>query len=145
MKSIKHITCCCVALSLLIIVAILMTSCTTVSTVEPVKNLVETPLGSIEFENSYPAREAYRAQCLVRALENNIFVASANRARSLDANGNLYQVGGSSIIAPWGEVLAEVDEAEDVGVAELDFARAAEWSDAAADFQNFILEYPTTG
>ena len=88
----------------------------------------------------YPAREAYRAQCLVRALENNIFVASANRARSLDANGNLYQVGGSSIIAPWGEVLAEVDEAEGVAVAELDFARADEWSDAAAPYFRDYLE-----
>ncbi len=93
-------------------------------------------------EWSYPAREAYRSQCLVRALENNIFVASANRARSLDANGNLYQVGGSSIIAPWGEVLAEVDAAEDVGVAELDFARAAEWSDAAAPYFKDYLETP---
>lgn len=85
-------------------------------------------------EWNYPAREAYRAQCLVRALENNIFVASANRARSLDANGNLYQVGGSSVIAPWGEVLVEVDEAEGVAVAELDFTRADEWSASVAPY-----------
>lgn len=58
MKSIKYIISCCAALSLLSIVAILTTSCATVSTVEPVKNLVETPLGPIEFENSYPAPEA---------------------------------------------------------------------------------------
>ncbi len=88
----------------------------------------------------YPAREAYRSQCLVRALENNIFVASANRARSLDANGNLYQVGGSSIIAPWGEVLAEVDAVEDVAVADLDFARADEWASSAAPYFSDYLE-----
>ncbi len=91
-------------------------------------------------EWGYPAREAYRAQCLVRALENNVFVASANRARSLDDNGNLYMVGRSSIIAPWGEVLAEVDEEEGVAVADLDFSLIEQWSTAAAPYLKDYLE-----
>ncbi|MCD6359490.1 MAG: carbon-nitrogen hydrolase family protein [Armatimonadetes bacterium] len=83
---------------------------------------------------NYPAPEAYRAQCLVRALENNIFVASANRARSVDADGNLYMVGRSAVIAPWGEVLAEVEAEEGVAVADLDFSLIEKWSEEAAPY-----------
>lgn len=88
----------------------------------------------------YPAPEVYRAQCLVRAVENNIFVASANRARSYDANGNLYMVGRSAIIAPWGEVLAEVEADEGVAVADLDFSLIEQWSAAAAPYLKDYLE-----
>jgi len=91
-------------------------------------------------EWSYPAPEVYRAQCLMRAIENNIFVASANRARSHDANGNLYMVGRSAIIAPWGEVLAEVEAEEGVAVADLDFSLIEEWSEAAAPYFRDYLE-----
>lgn len=87
----------------------------------------------------YPAPEVYRAQCLVRAVENNIFVASANRARSYDANGNLYMVGRSAIIAPWGEVLAEVEAEEGVAVADLDFSLIEQWSAAAAPYLKDFL------
>ncbi len=86
----------------------------------------------------YPAAEAYRAQCLVRALENQVFFASANIIGAWDAAGWLEGVGRSSIIAPWGEVLAEVanDEGDGQGlaVAELDFDRVAHWSELVAPY-----------
>ena len=82
----------------------------------------------------YPAAEAYRAQCMVRALENGVFLASANIVGPYDAEGYLEGVGGSAIIAPWGEVLAEVAEGEGVAVAELDFSLIEQWSEAAAPY-----------
>lgn len=82
----------------------------------------------------YPAAEAYRAQCMVRALENQVFFASANIVGTYDAHGLLEGVGRSSIIAPWGEVLAEVTEGEGVAVAELDFDRVAAWAEQVAPY-----------
>lgn len=91
----------------------------------------------------YPAAEAYRAQCLVRALENGVFFASANVMGPYDAGGYLEGVGRSAIIAPWGEVLAEVTDDEGVAVAELDFGRVDEWTTQVApylrDFRNVPL------
>lgn len=86
----------------------------------------------------YPAAEAYRAQCLVRALENQVFFASANIIGPYDAGGCLEGVGRSSIIAPWGEVLAEVahdaGDGQGVAVAELDFQRVVQWSHQVAPY-----------
>lgn len=82
----------------------------------------------------YPALEAYRAQCRVRALENGLFVMSANHYGGYDEGGHLRCVGHSSIIAPWGEVLAEVTEGAGVAVAEVDFAKAEQWAATAAPY-----------
>ncbi len=86
----------------------------------------------------YPAAEAYRAQCLVRALENQVFFASANIIGSWDAGGWLEGVGRSSIIAPWGEVLAEVDndaaDGQGLAIAELNFDRVARWCEQVAPY-----------
>jgi len=91
----------------------------------------------------YPAAEAYRAQCLVRAVENGVFFASANVMGPYDAGGYLEGVGRSAIIAPWGEVLAEVVDDEGVAVAELDLGRVEEWTTQVApylrDFRNVPL------
>jgi len=89
---------------------------------------------------NYPARKVYRAQCRVRALENNIFVASANQADSCDDRGKLHMLGRSSIIAPWGEVLAEVRKGEGVAVADLDFAMIEGWSEEAAPYLKDYME-----
>ncbi|MCE5240963.1 carbon-nitrogen hydrolase family protein [bacterium] len=93
----------------------------------------------------YPATEAYRAQCRVRALENGLYVASANHWGPYDASGALQCVGHSSIIAPWGEVLAEVAEGAGVAVADVDFARAAEWAATAAPYVRDFQQVPCPG
>jgi len=90
----------------------------------------------------YPATEAYRAQCRVRALENGMFVLSANHYGPYDEGGTLQCVGHSSIIAPWGEVLAEVTEGSGVAVAEVDFARAEEWAATAAPYVKDFQRVP---
>jgi len=90
----------------------------------------------------YPAAEAYRAQCLVRALENGVFFASANHCGPYDEDGHLQAVGRSAIIAPWGEVLAEVAEGPGVAVAEADFSRIEPWAQTAAPYLHDFLTCP---
>lgn len=85
-------------------------------------------------EWGYPSPEAYRAQCLVRALENQVFFASANVVGPYDAGGHLEGVGRSSVIAPWGEVLAEVADGEGVAVADCDFSRIEAWCEEVAPY-----------
>ncbi len=82
----------------------------------------------------YPATEAYRAQCRVRALENGLFFLSANHTGPYDESGHLQCIGHSSIIAPWGEVLAEVTDGPGVAVADVDFGKAEEWAATAAPY-----------
>jgi len=43
-------------------------------------------------------------------------------------------VGQSAVIAPWGEVLAEVRDGSGVAVARVDLERAQGWRDAAAPY-----------
>ncbi len=90
----------------------------------------------------YPAAEAYRAQGRVRARENGVFVASANGLEQYDAEGYLGGVGRSAIIAPWGEVLAEVPDGDGVAVADLDFARIEEWTRDVAPYLRDFREVP---
>lgn len=85
-------------------------------------------------EWGYPSAEAYRAQCMVRALENQVFFASANIIGPYDEGGHLVGVGRSSVIAPWGEVLAEVAEGEGVAVADCDFSRVDAWCEEVAPY-----------
>jgi predicted amidohydrolase len=90
----------------------------------------------------YPAAEAYRAQCQVRALENGVFFMSANHCGPYDEDGNLQGVGRSAIIAPWGEVLAEVGEGPGVAVAEAEFSKIEEWACTAAPYLSDFLKVP---
>jgi len=82
----------------------------------------------------YPAPEAYRAQCMTRALENSVFFASSNLVGDCDPDGYIQGVGRSSVIAPWGEVLVEVEGEEGVGVADVDFSLSPKWREAAAPY-----------
>ena len=90
----------------------------------------------------YPAAEAYRAQAMVRALENGVFFMSANHCGPYDAGGYLQGVGRSAIIAPWGEVLAEVETGEGVALAEVDLADIEKWSQTAAPYLHDHLNVP---
>lgn len=85
-------------------------------------------------EWGYPSAEAYRAQCMVRALENQVFFASANVVGHYDEGGHLVGVGRSAVIAPWGEVLAEVAQGEGVAVADCDFSRVSAWCEQVAPY-----------
>lgn len=77
---------------------------------------------------------SYRAMGLTRALENTVFFMSANHFGAYDATGSLRAIGQSAIIAPWGEVLAEVPEGEGLAVADADFSKAQQWRAAAAPY-----------
>lgn len=90
----------------------------------------------------YPAAEAYRAQGMVRALENGVYFMSANHCGVYDSGGFLQGVGRSAIIAPWGEVLAELKADEGVAVAEADFDLIGQWVEAAAPYLHDHLNVP---
>lgn len=77
---------------------------------------------------------AYRAQGLTRALENSVYLASSNLWGVCDPTGYLRGVGQSAIIAPWGEILAEIPSGEGVAVAEVDFSLSPKWREAAAPY-----------
>jgi len=81
----------------------------------------------------YPA-DAYRSQCVTRALENSVFLASSNHCGVCDANGYTRGVGQSAVIAPWGEVLAEIPDGEGVAVADVDFSMTEGWRRTAAPY-----------
>ena len=75
---------------------------------------------------------SYRAMAMTRALENTTFFLTANQSGNYDAAGTLRAVGQSAVIAPWGEILAEVCQGEGLAVADVDFARAVAWRQSAA-------------
>ena len=77
---------------------------------------------------------AYRAQCMTRALENSVYLASSNHCGVCDPDGYLRAFGQSSVIAPWGEILAEIPSGEGVAVADVDFALAPGWRQTAAPY-----------
>ena len=93
----------------------------------------------------YPAAEAYRAQGMVRALENGVYFMSANHCGTYDSGGFLQGVGRSSIIAPWGGVLAELEGDEGVAVAEADFGIIPQWCEAVAPYLSDHLNVPRPG
>jgi predicted amidohydrolase len=78
---------------------------------------------------------AYRAMGMTRALETGVFYLSANLWGACDPAGQLCAIGQSAIIAPWGEVLAEVPTGEGVAVATVDFDAPEGWRRAAAPYQ----------
>ena len=77
---------------------------------------------------------SYRAMGMTRALENTVFFMSANHFGDYDADGALRAIGQSAVIAPWGEILAEVQEGQGLAVADVDFAKAPQWREAAAPY-----------
>jgi predicted amidohydrolase len=78
---------------------------------------------------------AYRAMGMTRALENSVFYLSANLWGDCDREGQLRAIGQSAIIAPWGEVLAEVRAGEGLAVATVDFDASEGWRQAAAPYR----------
>jgi len=77
---------------------------------------------------------AYRAMGITRALENTVYFLSANLWSNYDAAGTMRAIGQSAIIAPWGEILAEVPEGEGVAVATVDFDAPEGWRQADAPY-----------
>jgi omega-amidase len=61
--------------------------------------------------------EHWRALLIARAIENQCFVIACNRA-GLDPNNKF--AGHSMVIGPWGDVLAEGEEGEEILFAEID-------------------------
>ena len=77
---------------------------------------------------------AYRAVAIARAIENTVFLATANHTSAYDDGGHLRALGESAIIAPWGEILAEVPEGQGIAVAECEFDKIEGWQNAAAPY-----------
>jgi predicted amidohydrolase len=67
----------------------------------------------------HPRLEHWRTLLRARAIENQLFVVAANRTGVGD---NSHWGGHSTIIDPWGNILAEAEEGEVVLVADLDMA-----------------------
>lgn len=67
----------------------------------------------------HPRLEHWRTLLRARAIENQLFVVAANRTGHGD---NAHWCGHSMIIDPWGNILAEAEEEEEILIAELDMA-----------------------
>ncbi len=93
-------------------------------------------------EWGYPAGDALRAQAVTRALENGVYFISANHCGTYDSGGFLQGVGRSAIIAPWGEVLAELPDEEGVVSAEVNFDLIPKWAETAAPYLSDHLDLP---
>jgi predicted amidohydrolase len=68
----------------------------------------------------HPRLEHWRTLLRARAIENQFFVVAANRCGQGD---NSHWCGHSTIIDPWGNILAEAEEEETVLLADLDMAQ----------------------
>jgi predicted amidohydrolase len=79
-------------------------------------------------------QQEYRAVGLARAVENTVWFLSANRYGPSDEAATFSSIGQSSIIAPWGKVVAEVEDGEGIAVAEVDFDDAAVWREQVARY-----------
>ncbi|MCJ7823057.1 MAG: carbon-nitrogen hydrolase family protein [Armatimonadetes bacterium] len=79
-------------------------------------------------------QQEYRAVGLTRAVENTAWFLSANRYGPSDDSATFSSIGQSSIIAPWGRVLAEVEDGEGLAIAEVDFDAAATWREQVAGY-----------
>jgi predicted amidohydrolase len=90
---------------------------------------------------SWPdGRQAHwRALLIARAIENQAYVVAVNR---VGADPNLSYAGGSIVISPTGEVIAEADSGPTVLRAELDLPALRRWRDkfpALADLRRELL------
>lgn len=73
-------------------------------------------------------KEHWRALLIARAIENQAFVFACNRVgRDPDSAGGLTYDGGSMVIGPKGEILAEASTAECVLGAEVEIERVRAW------------------
>ena len=79
-------------------------------------------------------QQEYRAVGIARAVENTVWFLSANRYGPSDKSAAYSSIGQSAIIAPWGRVLAEVEDGEGLAVAEVDFDAAALWREQVAQY-----------
>jgi predicted amidohydrolase len=79
-------------------------------------------------------QQEYRAVGIARAVENTVWFLSANRYGPCDQSATFSSIGQSAIIAPWGRVLAEVEDGEGLAVAEVDFDAAAAWREQVAQY-----------
>jgi predicted amidohydrolase len=77
----------------------------------------------------WPAKRAshFRALSIARAIENQCFTAFCNRTGNDPAPTNTEYRGGSIVIDPQGNVLAEADEREQVLSVEIDLRQARTW------------------
>ena len=75
---------------------------------------------------SWPAarQHHWRALLIARAIENQAYVVAANR---VGADPHLKYRGGSMIVSPTGDVLAEADDQPRILQAELDLAQLRQW------------------
>jgi nitrilase len=71
---------------------------------------------------------------MTRALENTVYFMSANLSGPYDSAGSLRAIGQSAVIAPWGQILAEVQTGPGLAVAEVDFSQIPRWRTAAAPY-----------
>lgn len=73
-------------------------------------------------------KEHWRALLIARAIENQAFVFACNRVgRDPESAGGLAYDGGSMVVGPKGEILAEAGPAECVLSAEVEIGRVREW------------------
>jgi len=79
-------------------------------------------------------QQEYRAVGMARAVENTVWFLSSNRYGPCDESATFSSIGQSAIIAPWGRVLAEVEDGEGLAVAEVDFDAAAAWREQVAGY-----------
>lgn len=73
---------------------------------------------SAEFPS--PRREHFRALNIARAIENQCFVLACNRTGSDDMSS---YSGKSLVVSPWGKVVAEAGEGEELIQADIDFSQ----------------------
>jgi predicted amidohydrolase len=79
-------------------------------------------------------QEEFRAVGMARAVENTVWLLSANRYGPCDDSATFSSIGQSAIIAPWGRVVAEVQDGEGLAIAEVDFEAAATWREQVARY-----------
>lgn len=70
-----------------------------------------------------PRLEHWRTLLLARAIENQMYVVACNRTGT---SGTTEFFGHSMVIGPWGEVIAEADEAEQILYARLELSKVDE-------------------
>ncbi|WP_407559918.1 carbon-nitrogen family hydrolase [Streptomyces sp. 184] len=89
----------------------------------------------------WPARRRahWRLLAQARAVENQAYVLACGTAGT---NGGVAQAGHSMIVDPWGEILAEAGEGEEVLRAELDPARVAKTREEFPALRDRVLGRP---